>query len=100
MALGKSSKKIVANPETVIISQQACQRIVADTEIAAAFEGLQEGYLAAFASTKPGEQGKRELAYQHYKAVADVWASLQAKAHSAKVRDLKAQQAKGGTNAS
>jgi len=93
-------KKRLQSPEDVIISQVACQRLVGDTEIAAAFEGLQAGYLDAFANTKPDETGKRELAYQHYKAVADVWAAIESRAHSAHARDLKtkADKARQGNN--
>lgn len=93
-----SRKKIAISAEDMLISQRDAQRLVGDREIAAAFEGLQAGYLEAFANTKPDEAGKRELAYQHYNAVTRVWGALVKKAQNVHVRDLKDAAAKGDAN--
>lgn len=82
------TKKVAKSQEDMVISQRDAQRLVADKEIAEAFEAIKDGYIAAWSKTKPAETELRELAYQHFKAVSDVWAALQAKAHSAHVRDL------------
>jgi len=91
----RTPKKKVATTEELLFSQRACQRLVADPEIATAFEEVRDSYLAAWAGTLPTETEKRELAYQHYKAVADVWAAIQRKARSAHVRDLKEEKPNG-----
>lgn len=81
------SRRVAKSPEDMVISQRDAQRLVGEKEIADAFEGLKDGYLAAFANTKPEERERREIAYAHYKAVADVWAELQRRAQGAAVRD-------------
>lgn len=91
MAMKRGVDKL---PEDVVISQREAQRIVGDKEIADAFRAIQDGYLAIWARTKPDETGKRELAYQHFKAVADVWAALERKAQAAHMRDLKEAEGK------
>ena len=45
--------------------------------------------LIIWANTQGDEAEKRELAYMNFKAVADVFATLQRRASSAHVRDLK-----------
>lgn len=81
-------------PEDVVISQRDAQRVVGDPAIREAFEGLKDHYREAWEKTKPDEAARRELAYTHFKAVADVWAALERKAQAAHVRDLK-QEAEG-----
>ncbi len=73
----------------MLISQRAAQRIVGDPEILAAFDEIQTAYVKSWAETTPAETEKRELAYQHFKAVTDVQAVLRRRAQSAQVRDLK-----------
>lgn len=87
------TKRVAKTREEVVLEQQDALRLVGDSAIRAAFEALKEGYLVAWAETKPDEPGKRELAYAHYKAVADVWAALERKAHGVHVRSLQAQAA-------
>lgn len=79
----------------MVISQREAQRIVGDKDFAATFEALKYGYMAAWANTAPAESEKRELAYQHFKVVSDVWAALMQKAQAAHVRDLKAENPNG-----
>lgn len=82
--------------DDVLISQREAQRVVGDAAIREAFEDLKQGYLDAWSRTKPDEAAKRELAYMHFKAVADVWGALERKAQSAHVRDLKAKAEEKG----
>lgn len=85
------TKRLAHSTEDMVILQRNAQRIVGDPEIESIFAGLLDGYKAAWAKTTPEERDKRELAYQHFKAVADVWSALKRKASSAHVRDLKEQ---------
>ncbi len=82
--------RVAKTKEEVVLEQQDALRVVGEPAIKAAFEMLKDGYLAEFAATKPDEAGKRELAYAHYKAVADVWGALERKAHGVHVRNLQA----------
>lgn len=82
-------KKALRSPEDVIISQRACQALMSNQEVLAAFEEVEDGYLQGWANTTPQEKDKREVAYFAFKAVKDVRAVLARKAASAQVRDLK-----------
>lgn len=86
-------KNTIATTEELLLSQRTAQRLVGDPEIAAAFDVMKESYIQRWTKTTPAEKEERELAYAHYKAVADVWAHLQRLAKSAHVRDLKAEKA-------
>lgn len=84
--------------ESVVIRQRDAQRIVNDASIRAAFDRVKAIYLANLIATAPAERDKREDAYMLYKAVCDVWGTLERDAKSAHVRDLKtaAEDAKNG----
>jgi hypothetical protein len=84
-------KKALPTHEDVLISQRNAQQVVGNREIEQAFEDLKGAYLKKWAETAPAEGEQRELLYRGYKTVADVWTILQRKAHSAHVRDLKAE---------
>ena len=87
-------KKVALSKEDMLISQRAAQRLVGDPEIISAFEEVRDAYIAIWEKTLPAESEKRELAYRNYKAVSDVLATLQRRANSAHVRDIKESQDK------
>ncbi len=89
-------KKVAKTKEDMVLEQGQALRIVGEPIIRDAFEAMKDGYLLAFANTKPEEAEKRELAYAHYKAVADIWAALEAKARNVHVRALQAQADRRG----
>ena len=96
MTVGSGPRKRLAQkPDDMVISQRDAQRLVGEPEIEAAFVLIMDGYRAAWEKTTPDEGAKRELAYTHFKAVADVWAALKRRADSARVRDLKAANPNG-----
>lgn len=83
-------KKVLRSPGDVIISQRACQALLSNQEILAAFDEVEEAYLLGWSNTTPQEQEKREVAYFAFKAINDVRAAITRKARSAHVRDVKA----------
>lgn len=83
-------KKALRSPEDVIISQRACQALLSNQEVLAAFDEIEEAYLLGWSNTAPQEKEKREVAYFAFKAINDVRAMITRKANSAHVRDLKA----------
>jgi hypothetical protein len=82
------TKRVVRSPEEVVLDQQQAQRLVGEPAIKEAFDALKDGYRETWEKTLPAETEKRELAYMAYKAVADVWATLERKAHGVHVRSL------------
>ena len=82
-------KGLAKSTQDIVLEQSQAQRIVGDALIREAFEELKDGYLRLWSHTKPDEAAKRELAYVHFKAVADVWSLIERKAQGAHVRALK-----------
>lgn len=82
--------------EALVERQRAAQRLVTDEGIRHAFERLKADYVKAFANTQPADKDKRETAYMLYKAVSDLWASLERDARNAQARDLTARDQSNG----
>lgn len=90
----KKHSRVAKSAEDVVLSQREAQRVVAEVAIRDAFEEMKDHYREVWEKTLPADHERREMAYRYLKVVADIWGALERKAHSARVRDLKAAQEK------